>query len=84
MSGALTLFSRGLGFSFDLVTRVWDVLMTEGSYKIIYRVSLAMLKVCCTYVVTTVRVEYVVCVMYTSVFLLAVSLQLYQVFYSVL
>lgn len=37
------LFSRG--FSFDLVTRVWDVLMTEGSYKIIYRVSLAMLKV---------------------------------------
>jgi hypothetical protein len=41
---ALTLFSRG--FSFDLVTRVWDVLMTEGSYKIVYRVSLALLKVC--------------------------------------
>lgn len=40
---ALTLFSRG--FSFDLVTRVWDVLMTEGSYKIVYRVSLGMLKV---------------------------------------
>ena len=45
---ALTLFSRG--FSFDLVTRVWDVLMNEGSYKIVYRVSLALLKVrtpCC-------------------------------------
>ncbi len=41
---ALTLFSRG--FSFDLVTRVWDVLMTEGSYKIVYRVALALLKVC--------------------------------------
>jgi hypothetical protein len=39
---ALTLFSRG--FSFDLVTRVWDVLMNEGSYKIVYRVSLALLK----------------------------------------
>ncbi len=39
---ALTLFSRG--FSFDLVTRVWDVLMNEGSYKIVYRVSLGILK----------------------------------------
>lgn len=39
---ALTLFSRG--FSFDLVTRVWDVLMNEGSYKIVYRVSLGLLK----------------------------------------
>eukprot|EP00388_Colpodella_angusta_P036619 GDKK01039390.1.p1 GENE.GDKK01039390.1~~GDKK01039390.1.p1 ORF type:complete len:190 (+),score=26.39 GDKK01039390.1:1-570(+) len=39
---ALTLFSRG--FSFDLVTRVWDVLMNEGQYKIVYRVSLGLLK----------------------------------------
>ena len=38
----MTLFSRG--FSFDLVTRVWDVLMNEGSYKIVYRVSLGILK----------------------------------------
>lgn len=37
------MFSRG--FSFDVVTRVWDVLMNEGSYKIVYRVSLALLKV---------------------------------------
>jgi hypothetical protein len=40
---ALTVFSRG--FSFDLVTRVWDVLLCEGQYKIVYRVALALLKV---------------------------------------
>jgi hypothetical protein len=31
--------------SFDLVTRVWDVLLCEGQYKIVYRVALALLKV---------------------------------------
>lgn len=38
----MTMFCRG--FSFDLVTRVWDVLLNEGSVKIMYRVSLAILK----------------------------------------
>jgi Rab-GTPase-TBC domain len=32
------------GFSFDLVTRVWDVFFNEG-YKIVYRVALALVKV---------------------------------------
>ena len=32
------------GFSFDLVTRVWDVFFSEG-YKIVYRVALALVKV---------------------------------------
>ena len=32
------------GFSFDLVTRVWDVLLSEGRLKIMYRVALAILK----------------------------------------
>ena len=38
----MTMFCRG--FSFDLVTRVWDVYLSEG-FKIVYRVALAMLKV---------------------------------------
>ena len=38
----LTMFCRG--FSFDLVTRVWDVFFSEG-YKIVYRVALALVKV---------------------------------------
>ena len=37
----LTMFCRG--FSFDLVTRVWDAFLLEG-YKIVYRVALALLK----------------------------------------
>ena len=41
----LTMFCRG--FSFDLVTRVWDVFFSEG-YKIVYRVALALVKVRCT------------------------------------
>ena len=32
------------GFSFDLVTRVWDVFFSEG-YKIVFRVALALVKV---------------------------------------
>lgn len=32
------------GFSFDLVTRVWDVLLLEGRMKPVYRVSLAILQ----------------------------------------
>ena len=32
------------GFSFALVTRVWDVFFSEG-YKIVYRVALALVKV---------------------------------------
>jgi TBC1 domain family member 10 len=31
----MTMYCRG--FSFDLVTRVWDVLLSEGSVKITYR-----------------------------------------------
>ena len=38
----MTMFCRG--FSFDLVTRVWDVYLFEG-FKIVYRVALAILKV---------------------------------------
>eukprot|EP00596_Hydrurales_sp_CCMP1899_P004088 CAMPEP_0119051398 /NCGR_PEP_ID=MMETSP1177-20130426/73027_1 /TAXON_ID=2985 /ORGANISM="Ochromonas sp, Strain CCMP1899" /LENGTH=463 /DNA_ID=CAMNT_0007030585 /DNA_START=128 /DNA_END=1519 /DNA_ORIENTATION=+ len=37
----LTMYCRG--FSFDLVTRVWDVFFNEG-YKIVYRVALALVK----------------------------------------
>ena len=37
----MTMYSRG--FSFDLVTRVWDIFFHEG-FKIIYRVALALLK----------------------------------------
>jgi hypothetical protein len=40
---AMTLFCRG--FSFELVTRVFDIFLLEGNYKIVYRVSLAILKV---------------------------------------
>mmetsp|Transcript_32745 Transcript_32745/g.55212 ORF Transcript_32745/g.55212 Transcript_32745/m.55212 type:complete len:447 (-) Transcript_32745:216-1556(-) len=40
----MTVFARG--FNFDLVTRVWDVLINEGTYKVVYRVSLALLKYC--------------------------------------
>lgn len=40
---AMTMFCRG--FSFELVTRVWDIFLLEGDYKIVYRVSLAILKV---------------------------------------
>jgi hypothetical protein len=40
---AMTMFCRG--FSFELVTRVWDIFLYEGDYKIVYRVSLAILKV---------------------------------------
>lgn len=39
---AMTLFLRG--FDYDLVTRIWDIFLLEGSYKIIYRASLAILK----------------------------------------
>jgi hypothetical protein len=38
----LAVFCRS--FSFDLVTRVWDVLLLEGDIKIVYRVSLAILQ----------------------------------------
>ena len=38
----MTFFCRG--FSFELVTRVWDIFMFEGDMKIMYRVSLAILK----------------------------------------
>lgn len=38
----MTMFCRG--FSFDLVTRVWDIYLAEGNFKIVYRVSLAILK----------------------------------------
>ena len=38
----MTMFCRG--FSFDLVTRVWDIYLVEG-FKIVYRVALALLKV---------------------------------------
>lgn len=38
----MTIFCRG--FSFDLVTRVWDIFLNECSFKIVYRVSLALLK----------------------------------------
>ena len=37
----MTMFCRG--FSFDLVTRVMDVYLSEG-YKIVYRVALALIK----------------------------------------
>ena len=37
----LTLFTRD--FSFDLVVRVWDIFLHQG-WKIIHRVSLALLK----------------------------------------
>lgn len=40
---AMTLFVRG--FDFDLVTRVWDIFLLERQFKLIYRVSLAILKV---------------------------------------
>mmetsp|Transcript_26542 Transcript_26542/g.28945 ORF Transcript_26542/g.28945 Transcript_26542/m.28945 type:complete len:387 (+) Transcript_26542:70-1230(+) len=39
---AMTLFCRG--FSFELVTRVFDIFLLENHYKIVYRVSLAILK----------------------------------------
>ena len=39
----MTMFCRG--FTFDLVTRVWDIYIAEGSFKIVYRVCLAILKV---------------------------------------
>lgn len=39
---AMTLFCRG--FSFELVTRVFDIFLFESDYKIVYRVSLAILK----------------------------------------
>ena len=45
------------GFSFDLVTRVWDIFFNEG-YKIVYRVALALVKVrshVCTSNVTNVQ-----------------------------
>jgi hypothetical protein len=38
----MTLFCRG--FPFDLVTRVWDIFIHESDYKIIYRMSLTLLK----------------------------------------
>jgi len=38
----LTIFTRS--FPFSLVTRVWDVFISEMNYKILYRVSLALLK----------------------------------------
>lgn len=37
----MTMYCRG--FSFDLVTRVWDIFFHEG-YKIVYRVALALIK----------------------------------------
>lgn len=40
----MTLFCRG--FSFDLVARVFDIFIKEGSSKILYRVALGLLKVC--------------------------------------
>jgi hypothetical protein len=39
----MCIFCRG--FSFELVTRVWDIFLHEGNIKIVYRVSLAILKV---------------------------------------
>lgn len=39
----MSMFCRG--FAFDLVTRIWDIFISEGSFKIIYRVSLAIIKV---------------------------------------
>eukprot|EP01039_Chlorochromonas_danica_P011630 gene11630-13041_t len=38
----MTMFIRA--FDFDLVTRVWDIFLFEGDYKILYRVSLAIIK----------------------------------------
>lgn len=38
----MTMYSRG--FSFDLVTQVWDIFLAEGQFKIVYRVCLAILK----------------------------------------
>ena len=38
----MTIYTRG--FSFDLVTRVWDIFLSEGKFKLIYRVALAILK----------------------------------------
>lgn len=46
----MTLFCRG--FSFELVTRVFDIFLLENHYKIVYRVSLAILKVKPTTTVT--------------------------------
>ncbi|RYY85076.1 TBC domain-containing protein [archaeon] len=40
----MCMFTRGFGF--DLVTRVWDIYMLEGGYKVVYRVGMAILKVC--------------------------------------
>lgn len=37
----MALFCRG--FPFDLVTRLWDVLLLEGRWKEIYRMSLSLL-----------------------------------------
>jgi hypothetical protein len=39
---AMAFFCRG--FSFELVTRMWDVLLLEGRLKMVYRVSLAILQ----------------------------------------
>ena len=38
----MTIFCRG--FSFELVTRVWDIFIAECNFKIVYRVCLAILK----------------------------------------
>eukprot|EP01038_Epipyxis_sp_PR26KG_P006448 gene6448-8870_t len=38
----MTMFCRG--FNFDLVTRVWDIFLNEGSIKVVYRICLALLK----------------------------------------
>lgn len=39
---AMAFFCRG--FSFELVTRVWDVLLFEGRLKMVYRASLGILQ----------------------------------------
>lgn len=31
-------------YTYYIVTRVWDVLLAEGSIKVVYRVSLALLR----------------------------------------
>jgi len=38
----MCIFCRS--FSFDLVTRVWDIFLSEGTVKIVYRVALAIIK----------------------------------------
>jgi Rab-GTPase-TBC domain len=51
------------GFSFDLVTRVWDIFFSEG-YKIVYRVALALVKV-----IHIVNLLYsMLCVYFVSIF----------------